>query len=61
MGGPFLTFFSGNCGAKFSKNCKKEPDHYENKPRVVGAVKKFAVCRGDISNAQEAYCKHLSE
>ena len=25
MGGPFLTFFSGNYGAKFSKNCKKGP------------------------------------
>src|SRR5947199_10541722 len=23
----FLTFFSGNYGAKFSKNCKKVPDH----------------------------------
>jgi len=27
MGGPFLTFFSGNYGAKFSKNCKKGLDH----------------------------------
>jgi hypothetical protein len=26
-GWAILTFFSGNYGAKFSKNCKKRPDH----------------------------------